>query len=110
MACSITQVFWATVCKTVRPTLSDRCPVCLSCPFLSVTLVYSGHTVGRIKMKLGMQIGIGPCHIVLDGDAAAAPPKGHSPQFLARVCYDQTAGWIKMALGMEVGLGPATLC
>jgi len=22
--------FWATVCKTVRPMLSDRCPVCLS--------------------------------------------------------------------------------
>jgi len=21
--------FWATVCKTVRPMLSDRCPVCL---------------------------------------------------------------------------------
>ena len=27
------------------------CPVCLSC--LSVTLVYCGQTVGRIKMKLG---------------------------------------------------------
>jgi len=23
--------FWATVCKTVRPMLSGRCPVCLSC-------------------------------------------------------------------------------
>jgi len=22
--------FWATVCKTVRPMLSDRCPACLS--------------------------------------------------------------------------------
>jgi len=22
--------FWANVCKTVRPMLSDRCPVCLS--------------------------------------------------------------------------------
>jgi len=34
-------VFWATVCKTVRPMLSDRCPVCLivlSC--LSVTFVH----------------------------------------------------------------------
>jgi len=36
--------FWATVCKTVRPMLSDRCPVCPVC--LSVTLVYGGHTVG----------------------------------------------------------------
>ena len=30
--------------ETVRPMLSDRCPVCLSC--LSVTLVYCGQTVG----------------------------------------------------------------
>jgi len=30
--------FWTTVCKTVRPMLSDRCPVCPVC--LSVTLVY----------------------------------------------------------------------
>ena len=46
--------FWATVCKTVRPMLSDRCLVCLSVMFvLSATLVYYGQTVGRIKMKLG---------------------------------------------------------
>ena len=60
--------FWATVCKTVRPTLSDRCPVCLS-----VTLVYCGQTVGWIKMKLGMEVGLGPCDIVLDGDPALPP-------------------------------------
>jgi len=40
--------------------LSDRCPV------LSVTLVYCGQTVGWIKMKLGMQIGLSPFHNVLD--------------------------------------------
>jgi len=34
--------------------------------------------VGWIKMKLGMQVGLGPGHIVLDGDPATAPPKGHS--------------------------------
>jgi len=70
--------FWATVCKTVRPMLSDRRPVCLSV-CLSVTLVYCGQTVGRIKMKLGMQVSLGPGHIVLDGDPAPPPPKGHSP-------------------------------
>jgi len=57
--------FRATVCKTVRPMLSDRC---LSCHVLSVTLVYCGQTVGWIKMKLGMEVGLGPDHIVLDGD------------------------------------------
>jgi len=76
--------------------------VCLS--VLSVTLVYCGPTVGWIKMKLGMQVGLGPGHIVLDGDPAPPPPKGHSPQFLAQICCGQMAGWIKIPLGMEVGL------
>jgi len=44
--CSI----WATVCKTVHPMLSVRCLSCLS--VLSVTLVYCGQTVWRIKMKI----------------------------------------------------------
>jgi len=33
---------------------------------LSVTLVYCGQTVGWIKMKLGMEMDLGPGHIVLD--------------------------------------------
>jgi len=67
--------FWATVCKTVRPMLSDRC---LSCPVcLSVALVYCGQTVRWIKMKLGLQVSLGPGHIVLDADPSP-PPKGHS--------------------------------
>jgi len=37
--------------------LSDRCLSVLSC--LSVTLVYCGQTVGWIKMKLGVQVGLG---------------------------------------------------
>jgi len=46
-------------------------PLGLSClSVLSVTLVY-GQTVGWIKMKLGMQAGLGPGHIVLDGDPAS---------------------------------------
>ena len=60
--------FWATVCKTVRPMLSDRCLSCPVCPVCDV--VHCGQTVGRIKMKLGMQVGLGPGHIVLGGDPA----------------------------------------
>ena len=89
--------FWATVCKTVRPMLSD---LCLSvCPVLSVTLVYCGQMVGRIKMKLGTQVGLGPCHIVLDGDSAPPPPKGAGAPifgpYLLRPngCRDQDATW-----------------
>jgi len=53
-----------------------------------------------------MQVGLGPVHIVLDGDAAPLPQKGTAPQFSAHICCGQTAGWIKMPLGMEVALGP----
>ena len=76
---------------------------------LSVTLVYCGQRVGWIKMKLGTEVGLGPGHIVLDGDPAPPPQKGHRLQFSAHVCCGQTAGWIKMPLGMEVGLGPGNI-
>jgi len=62
--------FWATVCKTVRPMLSVLC--------LAVTFVHCGQTVGRIKMKLGMQVGLVPGHIALDWDPAP-PPQGAQP-------------------------------
>jgi len=37
--------------------------------------------VGWIKVKLSTQVGLGPDHIVLDGDPGPPPPKGHSPQY-----------------------------
>jgi len=94
--------FWATVCKTVRPTLSVRClacPVCLS--VLSVTFVHCGQKVGRIKMKLGTQVGLGPCHIVLDGDPFSPPQGGggRSPPIIGPYLLwpsgwmDQDATW-----------------
>ena len=72
--------FWATVLR--RPFVKRFapcyqtvvCPVCLS-----VTLVYCGQTVGWIKMKRGKQVGLGPCHIVLDGDPAPSPQRGTAP-------------------------------
>jgi len=57
-------------------------------------------------MALGMEVGLDPGHIVLDGDTAPSSKKGHSPQFLAHVYCGQTARWIKMPLGTEVDLGP----
>jgi len=57
-------------------------------------------------MKLGTHVGLGPGHIVFDGDPAAPPPKGQSPQFSAHICCCQMAAWIKTPLGRAVGLGP----
>ena len=89
--------FWATVCKTVRPMQSDRLyPVC---PVLSVKLVYCGQTVGWIKMPLGMEVCLGPGHIVLDGDPARPPLKGAQPpnfrpmSVVANGWMDQDASW-----------------
>jgi len=65
--------------------------VCLSC--LSVTLVYCGQTVGWIKMKPGTQVGLGPGHIVLDGDPATLPKKGAEPQIFGP-CLLWPNGWM----------------
>jgi len=68
--------------------LWDRClSVCLS-----MTLVYCGQTVGWIKMKVGTEVGLGPGHIVLDGDAAT-PPKGAQPPNFGP-CLLWPTGWV----------------
>jgi len=89
----------ATVCKTVRPMLSVRClSVCLSVSLsclsvLSVTFVHCGQTVVRIKMKLGMPVGlgrVGPGHIVLGGHS----PPIFGPYLLrSNGCMDQDVTW-----------------
>ena len=53
---------------------------------------------------MGMEIGLGPGHIVLDGDPAPPPQIcGTSPNFRPM------SGWIKMPLGMEVSLDPSDI-
>jgi len=48
---------------------------------LSVTLVYCGQTVGWIKMKLGVEVGLGPGYIVADGDPAPLSRGAQPPNF-----------------------------
>jgi len=57
-------------------------------------------------MKLGVQVRLGPGHIVLDGDPGPPLRKrgGADPQFLAHICWGQMVAGIKMPLDMEVGL------
>ena len=97
-----------------RFALCYRAVVCPVCPVLSchVTLAYCGQTVGRIKMKLGTQVGLGTGHIVLDGDQASPPQKKKRThhQFSTHVCCGQTSGYVKMPLGTEVGFTQAALC
>jgi len=53
-------------------------------------------------MALGMEVGLGPGHILLDGDPAP-PPKKVADRPLSIVAKRR---WIKMPLGTEVGLHP----
>jgi len=83
--------------------LSDHCLF-----DLSVT-VYCGQMVGRIKINLGIQVGLGFLHIALDGDPAPVPPKGHSPPFFGRYMLWPN-GWLDQdATGREVSLSPSDI-
>jgi len=101
-------VYWQIISLFGRPfvkrfALCCRSVVCLSCPVLSclsVTLVYCGQTVGRIKTKLGMQIGLVPWPHCVRWGLSSPSPKGHSPHpifcpYLLRLngCMDQDANW-----------------
>jgi len=102
--------FWWPQCtpqaKRFRPlsVCTLPCPVCLS-----ETLVYCGQTVGWIKIKLAMQVGLGSGHIVFRWRPNSPCANGDSPQFSVHVCCCQMAGCIKMPLGIEVGSAQATL-
>jgi len=71
--------------------------------------MYCGQTAGWIKIPLGTEVGLGPGHIVLDGDPASPPQKKKGyctalhPQILGQCLLWPMAGWIKMPLDMEVG-------
>jgi len=66
-------------------------------------------------MKLGVQVGLGPGHIVLDGDPATSPQKGGTvPNFrrisIVAIWLDGSrCRWIQMPLGTVVGLGPGRI-
>ena len=65
-------------------------------------------------MPLAVAVGLGPGHIVLDGNPSTPPPKrGHSspPTFwpMSTVAKRLDGSIIKMPLGTEVGLGPGDI-
>jgi len=55
-------------------------------------------------MPLGMEVGLSPGYIVLDGDPAPSLKRGHSHQFSAHVFCGQMAVCIRIPLGTGVGL------
>jgi len=58
-------------------------------------------------MPHGMEVGLGPGHIVLHGDPAPPPKKGAQQPQLFGPCLLWPIGWmVKMPLGTQVGIGP----
>jgi len=74
--------------------------------------VYSNQTAARIKMTLGMEVGLRADNIVLDEDRVPSSQKrGRAPpQFLAHVYCGQTAEWMRWHWAWRWALVQATLC
>jgi len=59
----------------------DAClSVCMSCHVCNVGVLWQNGWTNQDETKLGMQVDLGPGHIVLDGYPAPLSPKGRSPQ------------------------------
>ena len=87
--------FWATVCKMVRPMLSD---CCLSCPVRDVGVLWpNSWTDTDETWHAGRPQPRSPF------------PKGHSPPIFGPYLLWQMARWIKMPLGRKVGLDPSNI-
>ena len=89
--------FWATVCKTVRPMLSNCCLSCPVCPVCDIGVLWpNGSTDEDETWHAGS---LGPSHIVLDGNLCPPSPKGHSPPIFGPYLLwpygsmDQDATW-----------------
>jgi len=74
----------ATLCwmRTQLPFLKKGVEPPLQCS----AHVYCGQTAGRIKMALGMEVGLGPGHIVLDGEPDPLPQKGGKAPNFSAIC------------------------
>jgi len=59
---------------------SSLLPKCGQSPQFS-SHVYCGQTAAWIQVPLGMEVGLGPGHIVLDGDPGPLLKRGHTPNF-----------------------------
>jgi len=98
--CRTSCSFWA------RPVCYQTvfCLSILSRPsVLSVTFVYCGQTVGWIQMKLGMQVGLVPDHIVLDEDPAPLLQKGGRVPPIFGPCLLWPNGWVDQDDTWQVG-------
>jgi len=60
--------------------------------------VYCGQMAGCIQMPLGMEVGLGPGHTVLDGNPAPPQKGGRAPKFLAHIYCGQAWCYLQVKL------------
>jgi len=82
---SLITIFWATVCKTVRSMLSDRCPVCLSvCPVCNADVLWLNGWMDQDETWHGGRPRPWP-HCVRWGPSSPSP-QGHSVPPIFGLC------------------------
>ena len=97
--------FWATICKTVRPMISDSCLSYLSvCPVCNVDVQWPNGWMDQDETwHTGRPLSCPHC---VRWGLSSPSPKGVQPSNFRPT--SAVAKWlgIKMPLGMGVGLGP----
>jgi len=101
--------FWANRYKYCSPDAMGQVSCRPTC--MSVTLMYCGQTVGRIKTPLDTEVGLGPIDIVLGGNPAPLRKGAQQPRhFSAHVCCGQTVAHINncydLLLQIRFGIRP----
>ena len=94
--------FWATVCKTVRPMLSDSCLSCPVCPVCNVRALWPNGWTHQDETWHAGRPRPWPHYVRW----RSSSPKGAYPQLSAHIRCGQMAAWIKMPLCTE----PRRLC
>jgi len=97
--------FWATVCKTVRPMLSDRClSVCLSCPVCDVHALWPNGSTDQDETWHACRPRPWP-QCVRWGPSSLSPNGAHPPIFGPYLLLPN-GGIDQDATGIELGLSP----
>ena len=93
IALQILMDFWATVCKTVRPMLSDRCLFCVPClsicPVCDVGVLWPNGWMDQDETWQGGRPR--PWSHCVRWRPSSPPVKGHNTQFLIHICCGQMA-------------------
>ena len=94
--------FWATVCKTVRPMLSDRCPVCLS--VCDIGALWPNGCTDQDETRYAGRPR--PCPRCVTWGPSSPSSEGAQPTIFRQCPMWPTAGWMKTPLGTVVELSP----